>query len=112
MTSIKILDYLRLLITLTNRQIIIVLLSVVVGGQAIIIYALNKKIENLDGIIISNTNGYNNNINTLQNKINEKEKEKFRIIQESQEYFRERVEKLESESRRNFREVKHIKNNE
>jgi len=109
MSLSKILDFIKLLVSLTNRQIIIVLLIVIVGGQGVIIYKLNQRIEQRDETIIDNNIGYNSNITALQNKINEQEKEKFRIIQDAQEYFRERVERLEEESRRNFREVKEIK---
>lgn len=94
---------------LTNRQIIIILLTTIVGGETYIIYKLYEKAERLDEIIINNNDRYNNNLNILQDKFNEQEKEKFKITQEAQEYFRNRVEKLEEESRTNFRELNQIK---
>lgn len=75
------------------------------------IWRQSEIIKSRDETIINNDNRYNNNINTLQNKINEQEKEKFKIIDDAQKYFRERFEKLEEESRRNYREVKQIKPN-
>jgi hypothetical protein len=102
-------DFIKWMILLSAKQIIIVLVVVVIGSQAFVIYKLNGKIERLDEIIIANDTKYSSNIIILQDKINEQEREKYRIIQEAQTYFRDRVEKLEEESRRNFKEVKHIK---
>lgn len=102
-------ESMKWLTSLTNRQIIIMLLTIVVGGETYIIYKLYEKAERLDEIIIDNNNRYNDNLNILQDKFNEQEKEKFRITQEAQEYFRNRVEKLEEDSRTNFRELNQIK---
>jgi DNA anti-recombination protein RmuC len=102
-------ESMKWLTSLTNRQIIILLLTIVVGGETYIIYKLYEKSERLDEIIVTNNNRYNNNLNILQDKFNEQEKEKFKITQEAQEYFRKRVEKLEEESRTNFRELNQIK---
>lgn len=77
----------------------------------VVIWRQSEIIKSRDETIINNDIRYNNNINTLQNKINEQEKEKFKIIDDVQKYFRERFEKLEEESRRNYREVKQIKPN-
>jgi glucan phosphoethanolaminetransferase (alkaline phosphatase superfamily) len=102
-------ESIKWLTSLTNRQIIIILLAIVVGGETYIIYKLYEKAERLDEIIIDNSNRYNDNLNILQDKFNEQEKEKFRITQEAQEYFRNRVEKLEEDSRINFKELNQIK---
>lgn len=77
--------------------------------MSIVIYKQDKIIQSKDANIISITDRYNANTATLQNKIDVQEKEKFKIIQDAQEYFRERFEKLENESRKNFREVEQIK---
>jgi len=106
----KILDILKTLVTLTNRQIIIVLMAVIIAIMSIAIYKQDEIIKSKDDTINSNNIRYIDNLNALQNKIDVQEKEKFKIIQEAQEYFRARFEKLEDESRRNFREVKQIKN--
>lgn len=105
----KALEFLKTLVTLTNRQIIILLFSIVVIGLGTVIWKQNEIIKSKDETITNNDARYNNNINTLQNKINEQEKEKFKIIDEAQKYFRERFEKLEEESRKNYREVRQIK---
>jgi len=107
----KALEFLKTLVTLTNRQIIILLFSIVVAGLGVVIWKQNEIIKSKDEAITNNDVRYNNNIDALQNKINEQEKEKFKIIDDAQKYFRERFEKLEEESRRNYREVRQIKPN-
>lgn len=102
-------DLIKTVSVLTHRQIIIILLSIVVGGQGVLIYKLITKVETLDATITTNNERYDTNITALQTKINVQEQEKFKIIQEAQEYFRARFEKLEEESKRNFREVKQTK---
>jgi hypothetical protein len=109
MTPNSLMEYLKFFILLTTKQIITALVVIVIGSQAFINYKLSNKVDKLDGIIINNDNRYNTNINILHNKIAEQEREKFRITEEAQKYFRERVEKLEEESRENYREVKNIK---
>jgi len=105
----KALEFLKTLVTLTNRQIIILLFSIVVAGLGVVIWKQNEIIKSKDEAITNNDVRYNNNIDALQNKINEQEKEKFKISDDAQKYFRERFEKLEEESRRNYREVRQIK---
>lgn len=76
----------------------------------IVIYRQSEIIKQKDDTINDHIVRYNTVVNSMQNKINEQEQEKFKIIQDAQEYFRGRFEKLEEESRKNFREVKQIKN--
>lgn len=101
-----ILDFARFLTSLSSRGIIILLFSIIMLLTAYRIRELQEEIKQQD-VDYNNTSGrYNRIIDTLEAQIKDCNKKRMDDSQESNKYWREKVDKLEEEVSNSYREIK------
>jgi len=100
------LDVARFLTSLSSRGIIILLFSIIIGASAYRIGELESEIKQQD--VDSNTRDsrYNLIIDNLEAQVKDCNTKRMDDSQESNKYWREKVDKLEKEVSDSYKEIK------
>lgn len=102
----KLLEWARFIVELSTKKLVLLLLLLVLGGAGYRIYELTDDNKKLDATIHTNLDRYNANIDNLQKKIADCNDSRIRDAEESSKYWREKVDELQAEVRRNYEKIK------
>lgn len=101
-----ILEVAKFLTSLTTRGIIILLFSIIIGASAYRLRELESEIKQQDIDHNNNTIRYNRIIDTLEAQVKDCNKKRIDDSQESNKYWREKVDKLEKEVSDSYKEIR------
>lgn len=96
--------------SLTSRGIIILLCCIILGFAAYDKYQLEEKIKQNDLEYNSDIGRLNNIVSNLEKRIEDCNQGRIQDSQEGNKYWRDRVDKLEEEASKNYREIRQINN--
>lgn len=100
------LEVAKFLTSLTTRGIIILLFSIIIGAAAYRLRELESEIRQQDVDYNNNISRYNRVIDTLEAQVKDCNKKRIDDVQESNKYWREKVDKLEGEVSDSYKEIR------
>jgi len=101
-----ILEVARFLTSLSSRGIIILLFSIIIGASAYRIRELEAEIKQQDVDCNNIVDRHNRIVDTLEAQIKDCNTKRIEDSQESNKYWREKVDKLEGEVSASYKEIK------
>ncbi len=102
----KILEGARFIVELSSRKVALLLLALLLGTAGWIIYELREENKSLHVTIIRNNSRDSTNTAYLQKQISECNSSRINDAEESSKYWREKVDELQAEVRRNYETIK------
>lgn len=100
------LEVAKFLTSLTTRGIIILLFSIIIGAAAYRLRELESEIRQQDVDYNTNISRYNRIIDTLEAQVKDCNKKRIDDSQESNKYWREKVDRLEKEVSSSYKEIR------
>lgn len=108
----KILESLKWLVTLSQKQILILTITAIISGGGYYIYKQEQDIKILNGRIDSGNSRHSTDINILQAALDSCNAQRYRDVEKQAVYWREKLERAEEKASTNHRNIQEIKNNQ